>query len=349
MSRDIGRNAVALRPNPRPAHTEYSVDHYHHGVLDAVLGPGRKGTREEQKRFRDAWDIDFSFCTNDGPVAWGARGRVTDMGHADYAEGGTDRRNPATCPFDSPREVLEFDAVREYGLPGFDELVDYYENLYQDNQSFFENQLFTGGYYKTIISGAIQAFGWDMLLMAAADQQRFAEVLRSFGRLTLHHVKAWARTSIEVFIQHDDFVWTEGPFMDPRFYREVIIPLYADFWRVLRAAGKTVLFCSDGTYTSLMPDLAAAGAQGFIFEPTNDFARVVRNFGRTHCLVGSAVDCRTMTFYPWEKVRKEIDLTLRLAPECRGLIWAVGNHMPANIPTEIALKYMDYLRQNWGR
>ena len=37
---------------------------------------------------------------------------------------------------------------------------------------------------------------------------------------TLHHARAWAETSIPVYIQHDDIVWTSGPFLKPDFYRE---------------------------------------------------------------------------------------------------------------------------------
>ncbi len=34
----------------------------------------------------------------------------------------------------------------------------------------------------------------------------------------------------EVIIQHDDFVWTAGPFMHPDEYRKVTIPRYAELW-----------------------------------------------------------------------------------------------------------------------
>jgi len=37
-------------------------------------------------------------------------------------------------------------------------------------------------------------------------------------------MRAWAKTSVPVVIQHDDFVWTNGAFMSPDIYRSVIIP-----------------------------------------------------------------------------------------------------------------------------
>jgi hypothetical protein len=47
-------------------------------------------------------------------------------------------------------------------------------------------------------------------------------------RRTLFHMRSWAETSVEAVIQHDDFVWTAGAFMNPAVYREVIIPRYRE-------------------------------------------------------------------------------------------------------------------------
>jgi uroporphyrinogen-III decarboxylase len=282
-------------------------------------------------------------------VGWEKRGRVTDMGHADFLEGGTDRRMPKRCPFETPEDVWAFDAVKEYGLPDFDGLVEFYEQLYQKGQKTNRQQVFTAGYYKTMVSGAIQSFGWDMLLEAAADQRQFEKVLDSFFSLSLHHFRAWAKTTAPVFICHDDFVWSEGPFMHPDFYRRVIIPRYKDLWKVLRAAGKRVLFCSDANFAEFVDDIAEAGAHGFIFEPMLPLEPVVEKYGKSHVIVSSKVDTRTLTFGTKDQIRAEIDATLTLALDCPGFMFAVGNHIPSNVPVENALFYFDYLRQHWQR
>ena len=209
--------------------------------------------------------------------------------------------------------------------------------------------LTTGGYYKTIVSGALEAFGWDMLLLAASGQDKMEQVFDRFFQRTLFHMKAWAQTSVEVIILHDDFVWTQGPFMHPEFYRKVIIPRYAELWKLLHVAGKKVLFCSDGNFMMFAEDIAKAGADGFIFEPVNDFEFMAERFGQSHCLVGSCVDCRDMTLYTWDVVKASMDKTFELARKCRGLIWAVGNHIPANVPPEMMDRYIEYLKTNWQR
>jgi hypothetical protein len=176
MSHQIGMDCINLRPTPRLAHTEYCSN-------DAL-----RRYLQSQGRLEDVWNCDLNWCVNDGEVDWGLRGRQTDMGHADFLEGGVDRRQPKECPFKTPDEVWAFDAVKEYGLPDFDGLVSYYQKWHDQAQRDNPNQVVTGGYYKTIVSGAIQAFGWDILLEAAADQDAFEKVLDSFFRLTLHHM-----------------------------------------------------------------------------------------------------------------------------------------------------------------
>ena len=235
MSVQTALDNIWLRPCERWGHTEYSMG-YHPEYLEKVAGVGRDDP-EYQRRAHAALEFDFHWGTNAGLVDWGRAGRVTDMGHAVYAADGSDQREPKVCPFTTTEEVWAFDAVAEYGLPDAAEQVQAYEKAATNAREQYPDQLTTGGYYKTIISGAIQSFGWDMLLVAAADRVKMEKVFDSFFRRTLFHMEAWAQTSVQVVIQHDDFVWTEGPFMYPDIYRTVIIPRYAELWKPIHAAG----------------------------------------------------------------------------------------------------------------
>jgi uroporphyrinogen-III decarboxylase len=162
-------------------------------------------------------------------------------------------------------------------------------------------------------------------------------------------VRAQARTGIEVYINHDDMVWSEGPFMAPEFYRRVIFPRYAELWKPLKAAGKKVLFCSDANFTMFIDDIFAAGADGIIFEPMTSLDYAVEKYGRSKVIIGSKVDCRTLTFGTKAQIQAEIDATLQLAFGCPGFVMAVGNHIPSNVPVDHALFYFDYLRRHWTR
>lgn len=348
MSREIALDTIYLKETPRVAHTEYSLN-YH---TDYILKKTNSSNLDLDtiRKFYNIWGIDFLWNTNDGLHGdWEKFGRATDMGHAEYAIDGSDKRIPKECPFKSLEDVWSFDPISEYGLPDFNEQVRAYEDIIQNAREKFPEQLITGGYYKTIVSGAIQAFGWEMFLLALSDINRMDKVLDGFFSFTLFHMEAWAKTSVEVIIQHDDFVWANGPFMKPEIYRKVIIPRYAELWKPLHRAGKKVLFCSDGNFMEFAEDIVNAGADGLIFEPCNDFGFMVERFGGSKVLIGSFVDCRDMTLGKWDVVRSCLDKTLELAKKYNGIMIAVGNHLPPNIPSDMMDRYIEYLKANWER
>ena len=348
MSAQIALDTINLKPTERLAHTDYSLE-YHREFVKKKTGL-EPSDPDAFRKFYDTCGIDFLFGVNDGLLgAWMEEklGRATDMGHAVYAKDRSDMRGSNLCPFKEPEDVWAFDAVGEYGLPDFDEQVAAYEASIQEAREKYPNQLSTGGYYKSIVSGAIAAFGWEMLLLGASEPDKMEKVFDGFFRRTLFHMEAWAKTSAEVIIQHDDFVWGNGLFLHPDYYKNVIIARYAELWKPLHKAGKKVLFCSDGDFKKLAKDVAEAGADGFIFEPLTDFDYMIENFGQTKVLIGSHADCRDMTFGNWDKVKSDMDKTFEAAKKCKGLIFAVGNHLPANIPGDMIEKYLNYLMENW--
>lgn len=345
MSYQLGKAALNLEWTERVARTEYT-DHWE--LVRHFTGKDPRSDPSAWKAYQDAIHLDFLWNTNDGPLPWEQRGRTTDMGHAMYMEDGSDYRQQSESPFKDANDVLAFDAVREYGLVDFDTLVKYYEAWYQEVQPA-NDQVISGGYYRTLVSGAIAAFGWERLLEALGDDaDRFGEqVLGSIFAQSLHHYKAWAQTSIEVFMCHDDMVWTEGPFINPDFYRTYIFPRYRELWRPLKDAGKKVIFCSDGTFDMFYDDIAAAGADGFCFEPTNDLEKLIATYGKSHIIMGGA-DCRTLTFGTKEDIAEEVQRVMALARDCPGFVFATGNHLPANIPLENALYYFELI-ERYGR
>jgi hypothetical protein len=345
MSYAIGIAALNLQPTPRLAHTEYCT---HAALKRRVTDITEDGVARE-RAFMDAWEYDLIWHTDDGPTDWAERGRTTDMGHAEFLQGGTDRREPRPCPFGSVQEALAVDAVAEFGLHPMDDLVAYYQREFDAACDAFPNQVNMGGYYKTLISGAIALFGWEMLLEAAATPRAFARVLDTIFRQTLHHAEAWSRTSIDWYMCHDDMVWSQGPFMRPEFYRAEVFPRYRALFALLHRAGKRVIYTSDGDMSLFVDDVVAAGADVLCFERLTPLAPVVERYGQTHGIISSQVDARTLTFGTPAEIREEVEQTIALARGCRGLVVAVGNHIPSNVPIGNALYYMDTLRSLWAR
>lgn len=333
MSLSRGMAAIRLECPSVIPHTQYIT---HPLWLESLAG-----CKQNEPGFRDAWmqklDLDFIWNTG-GPDP--EKGRMTNMGHAVWQENGSDFDDDFRYPFKDVEDVLSLDPVEEYGLPDIDKQAEEYQAWYKQAQGEWD-AVFTGGLYKTMFSFCIAAFGWDMFLMAAGtDEERFGKVMEGFFKIIMAHTQAWCKTDIEVFLTHDDIVWTQGAVMRPAWYRKYVFPYYQRYWEEVRNAGKKVLFCSDGNFTEFIDDIADAGAQGFIFEPTTSLEYIVEKYGKTHVIIGNA-DTRILTFGTKDEVYAEVKRCMDLGRDCPGFFFAVGNHIPPNVPIENANACME--------
>ena len=319
MSYERGMAAIRLEAPAEIPHTQYIT---HPAWLEHLR---RKAGRPDAG-FAELLDFDFAFATDDPPLG----GRWTDMGHAVWQADGSDFRPAAPSPFKDLEAIYNLDPVAEYGPVDLPSLSERYRRWAEDARRV--DAVVPGGLYRSVVSFAIAAFGWENLLLAAgADPERFGGVLNRWADYLMAYVRAWAASDLEVFLTHDDMVWTAGPIFRPEFYRTYIFPNYKRYWDCLKDAGKKVLFCSDGNFTAYVDDLAAAGADGFIFEPTTDLEWIGRKYGRTHVLIGNA-DTRVLTFGTPEDVVAEVRRCMDLGRACPGYFFAVGNHIPPNVP-----------------
>lgn len=348
MSYEIGRKILNLEPTSRVGRTEYC--YCYPSLIEHITGLDSLKPElyhEAMNKFYEFVGFDFAWYSDDGP-RW--EGRWTDMGHAEFQEGGTDLSRNVHCPFTDPDEVLEFDASKEYGLPDISERTKFFQTAWDEYRSHFPDVVIPGGYYKTIVSGAIQIFGWEMLLMAAGiDQKTFGEdVLEGIFKVTQANINAWAETNIEYFISHDDMVWTQGAIFKPEFYREYIFPRYKELWKPLKDKGIKVIFISDANYTEFVDDIADAGADGFMLEPMTSLEYIAEKYGKTHVIVGNA-DTRILTWGTKDQIKTEVERCMKAGRDCPGFIMAVGNHIPANVPKENALYYFDLVKELGNR
>jgi len=93
-----------------------------------------------------------------------------------------------------------FDPAKEYGLPEQPGAGPVFRGLVFRRARQGIRSRCLGRPYKTVISAALEIFGWDMLLEAAGmDPARFRSLERDRG---LQHpsCQAWRKTSIEVYL-----------------------------------------------------------------------------------------------------------------------------------------------------
>jgi hypothetical protein len=344
MSYADGWAAINLEMPKRIPRTEYSITS-HWKVVKRVTGidVGVHSSDEVKDRagiaFMKAWNYDFLWTTLIGPKDFGAW--QTDMGHAEYAEGGVDRRDTISCPFKDEEDVLSFDFFEKLGTPNRKELTRRFEEHYQSQCAAYDFGVNMTGVYVTLISGFIGMFGWDLLLLAAGtDPKRFGELTNRYTAWIGEYFAALAAADVPVVMVHDDMVWTSGAIFRPAWYRQYVFPNYKKLFAPLRDSGKKIMFTSDGNYTAFIDDIAATGVHGFVLEPLTDMKYMVEKYGQTHVIIGNA-ETRVLLSGTKAEIRAEVERCIALGRACPGYFLAVGNHIPSNTPVESCLYYND--------
>ena len=349
MSYSDGWAAIRLEMPRRIPRTEYSVT-MHWDLVRTVTGieVGVDSPPQTQRRaalaMERAWDFSFHWSTLIGNADLGPY--QSDMGHAEYAAGGVDRRDTVYNLYDDPEDILSFDPWDRLEPRDPRELAQRFETHYRDNCAAHPDGVNMTGTYITLISGMIALFGWDMLLLAAGtDQVRFGALVNRYAAWMQQYYDALAETDVPVVMTHDDMVWSSGPIFRPAWYREYVFPNYRRLWAPLREAGKRIMFTSDGDYTLFIDDLADAGLHGFVLEPLTSMEAIVERYGQTHVIVGNA-DTRILLNGTRDDIRAEVTRCMDLGRNCPGFFMAVGNHIPPNTPVDSALYYNEvYLAQ----
>jgi hypothetical protein len=354
MSFEHGWAAIHLDMPPRVPRTEYSAE----GHLELVRRvTGREVDQDSPKEKKidgtkafigpNGWDYSFRWSILLNRQVFGEL--RTSMGHAEYAAGGTDLNRHIHCPFESVEEVLAFDPVEAYGRPDHAEWVKRFEEHYEQNVAFASDSVNMTGVYITLISGLLDIFGWDLLLLAlGTDPQAFGRVANRYADWIQPYFNALADADVPVVMVHDDIVWTSGPFCSPDWYREYIFPNYHKLFAPLVESGKKIAYTSDGDYSLFIDDVAAAGVSGFVMEPMTDMAYIAERYGKTHFFIGN-VDTRTLLANDRAAIRAEVERCMRVGKDCPGFFLAVGNHIPSNTPVEAALFYNELYEEMAAR
>jgi len=287
-----------------------------------------------------ALDYDFIWSTFEMPVT----GRTTNMGHAEWSE--TDQMNAKIyCPFASEEDVLSFDPVEEYGIPDQNSTIEAFSKHLAESKRLYPGAVFPGGRYHSIFSACIRTFGWEMFLSSVPhNEKRFDRVLEGFLELSMEEVNAWLKTDMAVYLCHDDIVWTSGAVFHPEWYRTYIFPKYKRLWKPLKEQGIIVLYCADGSFTEFVDDIAEAGADGFIFEPSTSLDYIVERYGKKKVIIGN-VDCRVLQFGTRQEIKQEVRRCIDLGSKCPGYFMAVGNHIPNGIPLENVEYYFEVFEE----
>lgn len=197
-------------------------------------------------------------------------------------------------------------------------------------------------FYNTMFMWPLLTFGWELFLETCLDPG-FARIMDEFAELSRRVFRCFAHLPVNFVLCHDDIVNSRGLICSPAWMRRYIYPRYEEFWSLLRAAGKEVIFMTDGRADDVADDVMACGARGIITEPYTDFKRIARR--HENCFLAGEGDNRILMTNDAAAIERMVRTMVETAHLTGGYMMCVGNHLPWNVPAEAIRRYLELSRE----
>jgi hypothetical protein len=196
----------------------------------------------------------------------------------------------------------------------------------------------TVGFYNTMFMWPLLTFGWELFLETCLDP-RFERLMDEFAEINRRVFRAFARLPVNFVVCHDDIVTSRGPVCSPPWMHKYIFPRYEEFWDIVRAAGKEVIFMVDGCIDAYADDVMACGARGIITEPYTDFRAIARR--HENCFLAGEGDNRVLCRNDPAEIRAMVERMVETSRRTGGYTLCIGNHIPWNVPPPAIKLYLD--------
>ena len=197
-------------------------------------------------------------------------------------------------------------------------------------------------FYNTMFMWPLLTFGWELFLETCLDP-RFERIMEEFAEINRRVFRTFARLPVNFVLCHDDIVTSMGPVCPPDWMNKYIFPRYEEFWGLVKATGKEVLFMADGRMDAYTEDIFACGARGIISEPYTDYKRIAQ--AHQDCFLAGEGDVRILMGNDGEAIDAMVKSMVETAHMTGGYMMCIGNHIPWNTPPEAIKRYLDLSAQ----
>ena len=194
------------------------------------------------------------------------------------------------------------------------------------------------GFYNTMFMWPMLVFGYENFLQLSLEPE-FERIMDEFAEINRRVFRAFARLPVNLVTCHDDIVLTSGPVCSPAWMRKFIFSRYEEFWGILRAAGKEVIFMVDGCVNAFVGDVMACGARGIISEPYTDYKAIARKY--KDCFIAGEGDNRVLMRNKPDEIRAMVESMAETGRMSGGYMMCIGNHIPWNVPGDAIRRYLD--------
>lgn len=193
-------------------------------------------------------------------------------------------------------------------------------------------------FYNTMFMWPLLVFGYENFLMLCLEPE-FERIMDEFAEINRRVFRVFARLPVNFVICHDDIALSTGPVCSPEWMHKYIFPRYEEFWGIVKAAGKEVIYMCDGCVDFYVDDIMACGARGIVSEPFTDFKAIARRY--ENCMLAGEGDNRILMRNNPEEIRRMVLSMTETGKMSGGYMMCVGNHIPYNVPPEAVKRYLD--------
>ena len=295
--------------------------------------------------------VDLGIPASDDPIP-----RLEDQKDQGRGRWGTDYRDHwqqdlAHKRFKSREEMLAFSPLEQADFTGWNVVVDgdfsseevIYERYRKGYPAEWGDKApayspANVGFYNTMFMWPLLVFGYTNFLEMCLEPE-FERIMDEFAEINRRVFRAFARLPVNFVVCHDDIVLTSGPVCSPEWMRKFIFPRYEEFWSIVKASGKEVLFMVDGCVSAFSDDVMACGARGIISEPMTDYKTIAKKY-KDPFIAGDG-DVRVLMHGDKSAIKKMFDSMVETANMSGGYMLCVGNHIPFNVPADGIRYYFD--------
>ena len=197
-------------------------------------------------------------------------------------------------------------------------------------------------FYNTMFMWPMLTFGYENFLMLCLEPG-FERIMDEFAEINRRVFRAFARLPVNFVICHDDIVLANGPVCSPAWMNKYIFPRYEEFWSILKASGKEVIFMVDGCVDAFVDNVMACGARGIISEPFTDYKAIARRY--QDCFIAGEGDNRILMRNQPDEIRRMVEAMVETGRMSGGYMMCIGNHIPFNVPGDAVKRYLDLSRE----
>jgi uroporphyrinogen decarboxylase len=281
-------------------------------------------------------DVDFWYragydYTKLQPVVDFNPGNIGGEDRATYQADGTLIRKWAS---EGSGVITSFEGFERYRFP---EKSDFDYAKFEQIRALSPEGMGVIGQYGDIFTMTWEMMGFEGFSMALYENPGLVEALNTrLGELVVSMFEYFAQSdAVDVLWFSDDIAYASGLMISPAALRKYFFPWLRRIGDLARAAGKPLIYHTDGVLYDVFEDIIACGVDAIhpIEPKAMELAEVKRRYGDRLCLIGH-VDVDLLSRGTEEEVRQQVRHNIEVAAYNGGYCVGSGNSIPEYVRFE---------------